>query len=44
MRDAAVQAVESWEDTTCVDLLRRHEEPVDWLADYIRNVLADIAG
>ena len=44
MRDAAVQAVESWEDTACVDLLRRHEEPVDWLADYIRDVIADVAG
>jgi hypothetical protein len=42
IRDAAVQAVESWEDADCVDLLRHHEEPVKWLADYVKDVITDL--
>lgn len=42
IRDAAVQAVESWEDAGCIELLRQHEEPVPWLADYIHDVITDL--
>lgn len=42
IRDAVVQAAESWEDGACIDLLRRHEEPVKWLADYIHDVITDL--
>ena len=41
IRDAAVQAVESWEDADCIELLRQHEEPVKWLADYMQDVIAN---
>ena len=44
IRDAAVQAVESWEDADCIDLLREHEEAVQWLADYIQEVITDLEG
>ena len=44
IRDAAVQAVESWEDAACIELLRQHEEPVKWLADYIQDVIVDLEG
>lgn len=41
IRDAAVQAVESWEEGDCIDLLRHHEEPVKWLDNYIQNVIIE---
>jgi hypothetical protein len=42
IRDAAVQAVENWEDHAVADLLRGHAEPVAWLAQYAENVLRDL--
>lgn len=42
VRDAAVQAVENWEDRSLLELLRGHREPVAWLADYAANVVFDL--
>lgn len=44
VRDAAVQAVALWEDSTCIDLLCQHREPVGWLANYIQGVIEDLDG
>jgi len=44
VRDAAVQAVESWEDAGCIELLQQHEEPVGWLAAYAQDVIRDLEG
>jgi len=41
-RDAAVQAAESWGDRGLAEILRAHQEPVDWFADYVRRVAADL--
>lgn len=42
MRDAAVQAVELWDDQFAIDLLKRHKEKVGWLRDYIQRVIRDL--
>lgn len=42
LRDAAVQAAESWEDSGIVPLLQAHHEPCPWLADYISRVIRDL--
>ena len=42
LRDAAVQAAESWEDAGAVQLLQEHREPCTWLADYISRVTRDL--
>lgn len=42
LRDAAVQAVESWGDPSLVDVLRSHCEAEAWLAEYIREVTEDL--
>lgn len=42
MRDAAVQAVESWGEQDLVDVLRTHHEPEPWLREYIQNVIDDL--
>ena len=42
LRDAAVQAVESWGDPNLLDVLRAHHEVVPWLADYVREVAEDL--
>lgn len=42
IRDAAVQAVESWEDPELLDLLESHSESVTWLRDYIHDVFDDL--
>ncbi|MGE0055311.1 MAG: hypothetical protein AB7S74_13975 [Hyphomicrobium sp.] len=44
MRDAAVQAVESWAEPGLADVLRNHKEHVSWLARYKEQVIADITG
>jgi hypothetical protein len=41
-RDAAVQAVEQWEDPALVALLQDHSEEVPWLQSYIDRVIDDI--
>lgn len=42
LRDAGVQAVESWGDPETVEMLRAHREPCGWLADYIERVIRDL--
>ena len=42
LRDAAVQAVESWGDPNLIDVLRAHREAEAWLADYIVEVTGDL--
>ncbi len=42
IRDAAVQAAESWGDSGLVDVLESHFEPVIWLKDYIHDVIDDL--
>lgn len=44
VRDAAIQAVENWEDGALIDVLRRHAEPVAWLAKYTASVVRDLGG
>jgi hypothetical protein len=43
IRDAAVQAAETWEDAALAELLRHHREPVSWLSEYARRVASDLA-
>ena len=43
IRDAAVQAAESWGEPEIAAVLHGHEEPVGWLRKYIRDVLEDLA-
>ncbi len=43
IRDAVVQAVESWKDPGLIDLLESHSEPVTWLRDYARDVFDDLS-
>ena len=41
VRDAAVQAVESWGEPKLISLLKRRHEPESWLASYAIGVLRD---
>jgi len=41
LRDAAVQAVELWDDVALADLLEEHSEEVQWLQTYIAEVIED---
>jgi hypothetical protein len=42
MRDAAVQAAESWGGAEMRDVLRRHNEVISWLRTYIQDVVDDL--
>jgi hypothetical protein len=42
IRDAAVQAAETWEDAALAELLRHHREPVSWLSEYAKRVVSDL--
>ena len=42
IRDAAVQAIESWGDPDLVEVLRSHVEPEPWLRQYIFDVVGDL--
>ena len=44
VKDAAVQAAESWGDSEFVEVLRSHIEPEPWLRQYILDVVGDLAG
>lgn len=39
IRDAALQAVEGWEDAALVPVLKSHRESEEWLRDYLHEVL-----
>lgn len=42
MRDATVQAAESWGGQEILNILESHQEPEQWIQDYIRNVVNDL--
>ena len=42
VRDAAVQALESWGNRDAVIILKQHDEKVPWLKEYIDGVIEDI--
>ena len=42
LRDAAVQAAESWGDPHLVQVLRSHRETEPWLSRYVREVIEDL--
>ena len=42
IRDAAVQAAESWGGREILDVLESHQEPEQWIRDYIRDVVEDL--
>ena len=42
IRDAAVQAAESWDDHDILPVLKSHYEPESWLRDYISDVINDL--
>ena len=42
IRDAAVQATESWNDPELVEILRSHNEIEPWLYEYILSVINDL--
>ena len=44
VRDAAIQAVESWHDASLASLLSSHHESESWLAEYAKAVAQDLTG
>lgn len=42
IRDAAVQAAESWGGQEILNVLESHQEPEQWIQDYIRDVVNDL--
>ena len=44
IRDAAVQAAESWGGSGMVNVLRSHSEPESWLQEYILEIVDDLQG
>ena len=42
IRDAAVQAAESWGDRSLADVMKKHREDELWLRDYIEDVISDL--
>ena len=42
LRDAAIQAAESWGDPGLGQILAAHSEPVSWLEEYRRGVIDDL--
>ena len=42
IRDATIQAAESWGGREMVDVLTSHDEPESWLREFIRDVIDDV--
>ncbi|MCY4325461.1 MAG: hypothetical protein OXC81_05510 [Betaproteobacteria bacterium] len=42
IRDAAAQAAEEWGDPAMRGILEKHSEPVYWLDEYIKKVIATL--
>lgn len=42
VRDAAIQAIETWTEPELVDILEAHSEPIAWLSDYAAKVIRDL--
>ena len=43
MRDAAIQAVETWGDLSLLEPLRAHSDPEPWLQQYVLDVIDDLS-
>ena len=43
IREAAVQAAESWRDPTHISILRSHDETEPWLRKYVEAVIEDLS-
>ena len=43
VRESAVRALEFWGGSESISMLRAHEEPISWLADYITEVIEDLS-
>ena len=44
IRDAAIGAVESWQEPSLINELREHHETEWWLRDYQKGVIQDLTG
>lgn len=44
MRDAAIQAAESWGDSNLIAILIAHSDPEPWLQRYVLDVIDDLSG
>ena len=42
IRDAAVQAAESWGGEEIIGILKSHQEPETWIREYIEDVIEDL--
>ena len=42
IRDAAIQAAESWGGQATIDILKSHRDSEPWLQDYIQDVINDL--
>ena len=42
VRDAAIQAIETWEEPALFSLLRRHVDPDAWLQSYKTTLIAQL--
>lgn len=42
LRDAALQAAETWEDASLAVLLRRHRDAVPWLSEYAEKIVRSL--
>jgi hypothetical protein len=42
LRDAAIQAIETWKNPELVPILRNHKETVAWLRDYAAEVVSEL--
>ena len=43
IRDAAIQAAESWGDSELIKVLKAHSEPEPWLRQYLHDVIDDLS-
>ena len=42
IRDAAIQAVEHWQEPALLDVLKNHREEEPWLREYQTGVIRDL--
>lgn len=43
VRDAAMRVIENWEESTLIELLKKHVENIDWLKEYQKGIIADLS-
>ncbi len=44
VREATIRALEAWGGPAALKMLRRHEDPVAWLNEYVQQVIVDLSG